>query len=235
MPVRREKFHALVSCHCSAAWSPDKPRAGRTVSVLLSLCQLHACSLLFSLWFKFTLFSPQPFPLYSHSSATFHFLAQFFQHVACSLSHISHSVCVSVCLSRTLSRDNGGIQASRYEFCRYGNSKVTRFLFHTDKRRKGRREATLVFSTFTNFAKSLWLLQHRRSHPSVYTSTLWYKPCLTRTCTHIYYRLMKESVSVSLCGWQPRPIYLTADHTNHQHVSHLGNINKLQLLLIAWT
>ena len=34
MPAGREKFHALVSCHCSAAWSPDKPRAGRAVSVL---------------------------------------------------------------------------------------------------------------------------------------------------------------------------------------------------------
>lgn len=37
MPAWREKFHALVSCHCSAAWSPDKPRAGRAVSVLHSL------------------------------------------------------------------------------------------------------------------------------------------------------------------------------------------------------
>lgn len=59
MPARREKFHALVSCHCSAAWSPDKPRAGRAVSVLHSLClslSLSASHLLFFFAFFFFAF-----------------------------------------------------------------------------------------------------------------------------------------------------------------------------------
>lgn len=67
MPIRREKFHALVSCHCSAAWSPDKPRAGRAVSVLNSLSFARSLSLSLSLPYTCS------FCFHTDSHSVFHF------------------------------------------------------------------------------------------------------------------------------------------------------------------
>lgn len=75
------------------------------------------------------------------------------------------------------------------------------------------------------------------AHIQVCTQALCDTNHVSQGRVHIYILQINEGIRICqfMCGWQPRPIYLTADHTNHQHVSHLGNIDKLQLLLTAWT
>lgn len=104
MPAGREKFHALVSCHCSAAWSPDKPRAGRAVSVLDSLAlSLRTCSFCthphLSSYFDFFSLLALPF-------ATFHLLSVFsFVESALALNTPA-SVCFSLVITEESRRQD---------------------------------------------------------------------------------------------------------------------------------
>lgn len=104
MPAGREKFHALVSCHCSAAWSPDKPRAGRAVSVLeslaLSLCTCSFCTHPhLSSYFDFFSLLALPF-------ATFHLLSVFsFVESALALNTPA-SVCFSLVITEESRRQD---------------------------------------------------------------------------------------------------------------------------------
>lgn len=104
MPAGREKFHALVSCHCSAAWSPDKPRAGRAVSVLDSLAlSRRTCS-----------FCTQPhllafsyfFSLLTSTFATFHLLSVFSFGESALALNTSASVCFSLVITEESRRQD---------------------------------------------------------------------------------------------------------------------------------